>query len=66
MYYTFDIGSTVQNIIYPSALDIYALSVIYKWLETRTYYNQKILEAYLPSNIPYKEAVYFRLELINA
>ncbi|MBO3801796.1 MAG: zinc-dependent metalloprotease family protein [Thermoproteota archaeon] len=66
MYYSFDLSSTVQDTIYPSTLDIYALSVIYKWLETGIYESVNTLSVSLPNNIPYKEAVYFRLNLVNA
>ncbi|MGB9896210.1 MAG: zinc-dependent metalloprotease family protein, partial [Thermoproteota archaeon] len=66
MYYAFDLSSTVQDTIYPSTLDIYALSVIYKWLETGIYESVTASSVSLPGNIPYKEAVYFRLTLINA
>ena len=66
MYYAFDLNSTTQDTIYPSTLDIYALSVIYKWLETGTYESVTASSVSLPDNIPYKEAVYFRLTLVNA
>jgi len=66
MYYAFDLSSTVQDTIYPSTLDIYALSVIYKWLETGAYESVKVSSVSLPNDIPYKEAVYFRLNITNA
>lgn len=66
MYYTFDLSSTTQDTVYPSTLDIYALSVIYNWLETGTYESVTVPSVSLPNNIPYKEAVYFKLTLTNA
>lgn len=66
MYYAFDFQQTIDRIVYPSTLDIYALSKIYAWLQSGIYEGPILTSVSLPSSIPYKEAIYFKLTIVNA